>query len=275
MRINSSSLTAFKSSSRIAGGASRADRRSPGGCLGPARFDVRCHGDGDRLLPRSTVAWLGPSRTGVVEVVGDRLRFTHPLLGSAVDPTISLARRRELHARLATSVDEPQERALLGSGRSRARTSPSPSPSRKPRRSPLPGGAPQSAAELVDGPPSHPGDRVEHLGVALIRWGCGSLRVRGHLAGAERPGASGGPLDGRAVGRVLLDLGMGIAEAEGWREPGRVSRPAPGEAGIDLALRALIEQNLGYAWLFRGDLAGIGRMLAPHWSWPRSCRTHG
>lgn len=34
---------------------------------------------------------------------------------------------------------------------------------------------------------------------------------------------------------------------------------ARGEAGDDLALRALIEQNLGYTWLFRGDLAASER----------------
>jgi len=39
---------------------------------------------------------------GVIEVVGDRLRFTHPLLASSVYQRIPPARRRELHARLAT-----------------------------------------------------------------------------------------------------------------------------------------------------------------------------
>jgi DNA-binding CsgD family transcriptional regulator len=38
-----------------------------------------------------------------------------------------------------------------------------------------------------------------------------------------------------------------------------VFEAARGEAGDDLALRALIEQNLGYAWLFRGDLAASER----------------
>jgi DNA-binding CsgD family transcriptional regulator len=64
---------------------------------------------------------------------------------------------------------------------------------------------------------------------------------------------------GPARARVLLDLGMGIAEAEGWRGAWAVFEAARGEAGDDLALRALIEQNLGYAWLFRGDLAASER----------------
>ena len=64
---------------------------------------------------------------------------------------------------------------------------------------------------------------------------------------------------GPARARVLLDLGMGLAETEGWRGAWAVFEAARGEAGDDLALRALIEQNLGYAWLFRGDLAASER----------------
>ena len=48
---------------------------------------------------------------GVVEVVGDRVRFTHPLLASAVYQRTPLPRRRQLHARLATNVRDPEERA--------------------------------------------------------------------------------------------------------------------------------------------------------------------
>jgi DNA-binding CsgD family transcriptional regulator len=64
---------------------------------------------------------------------------------------------------------------------------------------------------------------------------------------------------GPARGRVLLDLGMGLAEIEGWREAWAVIEAARGEAGDDVALRAGVEQNLGYVWLFRGDLAASER----------------
>ena len=64
---------------------------------------------------------------------------------------------------------------------------------------------------------------------------------------------------GPARARVLLDLGMALAETEGWRGAWAVFEAARGEAGDDLALRARIEQNLGYAWLFRGDLAASER----------------
>ena len=47
----------------------------------------------------------------VVVVVGDRIAFTHPLLASAAYLMAPLSRRRELHRRLASLVNEPEERA--------------------------------------------------------------------------------------------------------------------------------------------------------------------
>ena len=198
---------------------------------------------------------------GVVEVIGDRLRFTHPLLASAAYQKIPPARRRELHARLATIVRDPEERArhlalsvegpdvavagaleeaaLLASSR----------------------GAPQSAAELWEmARRATPRDRSEDLvrrthqaGVAHFESGDPSL-ARSVLEQAVDLSMAG-----PARARLLLDLGMGLAETEGWRGAWAVFEAARGEAGDDLALRALIEQNLGYAWLFRGDLAASER----------------
>jgi DNA-binding CsgD family transcriptional regulator len=48
---------------------------------------------------------------GVVEWDGDRLRFTHPLLGSALYGGLSVGRRRALHRRIAAAVTDPEERA--------------------------------------------------------------------------------------------------------------------------------------------------------------------
>jgi DNA-binding CsgD family transcriptional regulator len=197
----------------------------------------------------------------VVEVVGDRLRFTHPLLASAVYQKIPLARRRELHARLATIVHDPEERArhlalsvegpdivvagaleeaaLLASSR----------------------GAPQSAAELWEmARRATPRDRGEDLvrrthQAGVAHFECGDTS----LARSVLEQAVDLSMAGPARARVLLDLGMGIAEAEGWRGAWAVFEAARGETGDDLALKALIEQNLGYAWLFMGDLAASER----------------
>src|SRR5205823_3918758 len=48
---------------------------------------------------------------GILEVEGDRLRFAHPLVRSAVVSRSTLAQRRSLHARLATRVPGREERA--------------------------------------------------------------------------------------------------------------------------------------------------------------------
>jgi DNA-binding CsgD family transcriptional regulator len=47
----------------------------------------------------------------ILELDGERLRFTHPLLGSAVAARQTPARRRSLHARLAEIVPSAEERA--------------------------------------------------------------------------------------------------------------------------------------------------------------------
>ena len=47
----------------------------------------------------------------ILELEGERLRFTHPLLGSAVAARQTPSRRRSLHARLATLVPTAEERA--------------------------------------------------------------------------------------------------------------------------------------------------------------------
>lgn len=198
---------------------------------------------------------------GVVEIVGDRLRFTHPLLASAVYQKIPPARRRELHGELATIVRDPEERArhlalsvdgpdvavaaaleeaaLLASSR----------------------GAPQSAAELWEmarrATPRDRGEdlvrRIHQAGVA--HYECGDTS----LARSVLEQAVDLSMAGPARARVLLDLGMGLAETEGWQGAWAVFEAARGEAGDDLVLRARIEQNLGYAWLFRGNLTASER----------------
>src|SRR5918994_6647458 len=47
----------------------------------------------------------------ILELDGERLRFTHPLLGSAVATRQTRSRRRSLHARLAKIVPIAEERA--------------------------------------------------------------------------------------------------------------------------------------------------------------------
>src|SRR5581483_11058648 len=48
---------------------------------------------------------------GALELRGDRLRFTHPLLQSAVLAALGPQERRFLHRQLAEIVSDPEERA--------------------------------------------------------------------------------------------------------------------------------------------------------------------
>jgi len=62
--------------------------------------------------PRRALADLEEAvAAGVVEIDGDRVRFTHPLLGSAITSWLLPARRREIHRRLAGVVADPEGRA--------------------------------------------------------------------------------------------------------------------------------------------------------------------
>jgi DNA-binding CsgD family transcriptional regulator len=62
-------------------------------------------------------AVLAAEEAGVLAWEGERLRFTHPLLGSALYGELSTSRRRALHRRLAAAARDPEERAhhLVGS----------------------------------------------------------------------------------------------------------------------------------------------------------------
>jgi DNA-binding CsgD family transcriptional regulator len=73
-------------------------------------------------LARPTLAFISADAGGpgalkpafaarIVELDGDRLRFTHPLLASAAYEALDTLARRELHARLAAVVEGEEERA--------------------------------------------------------------------------------------------------------------------------------------------------------------------
>jgi hypothetical protein len=53
----------------------------------------------------------GGVRAAVIEVIGDRVRFTHPLLASVHYARAPAATRRAVHRRLAQLVDDAEERA--------------------------------------------------------------------------------------------------------------------------------------------------------------------
>ena len=109
-------------SPRRCGSASRCFRPSPGAPSSPSPHwhsrRSRCCGK-----PRpSPTASKRPFSAGVLEVDGERVRFTHPLLGSFVYGDASDAERRDVHRLLAPLVTDREEHALhLARGTRRAR----------------------------------------------------------------------------------------------------------------------------------------------------------
>ncbi len=205
---------------------------------------------------------LGPAiENKVVEVEGNRLRFTHPLLASAVYQAIPFVRRRELHAKLATVVNDPEERArhlaLSVDGPDAAVSDALEEAAIRAASR----GAPQSAAELWEmARRATSSDRLEDLRrrthqAGLVHYESGDTSLARKVMQETVDLSSPGPQRARA----LLDLGMVVAAAEGWRPALDVFARAREEAGEELALRASIEQGLGYAWLFRGDVRASER----------------
>ena len=215
------------------------------------------------MVPRADVdARLGPAVDHkVVDIEGRQVRFAHPLLASAVYQAIPYARRRELHEKLAAVVNDPEQRArhlaLSVDGPDAAASGALEEAARRAASR----GAPQSAAELWDmARRTTSADRLEDLRrrtheAGLAYFESGDTSVARKLLQETVELSSPGPRRARA----LLDLGMIVATEEGWRPTVDVFTRASEEAGDEPALRASIEQNLGYAWLFRGDVAASER----------------
>jgi DNA-binding CsgD family transcriptional regulator len=144
----------------------------------------------------------------ILERDGDHLRFTHPLLASAVAARQTPSRRRLLHARLAEIVPTVEERA-----RHLALAAGEPSDDvaallEEAARSAQARGAPSAAAELAEHalrltPPGHPGDVRRRLLFASRMHNAGGDTGRATaLLEQARADATGGP--DRAA--VLIEL---------------------------------------------------------------------
>lgn len=76
-------------------------------CLAEPRLDIV-----SAALDADVRPALDPAIQGhVVELEGDRIRFTHPLLAASVYSSAAELERRDAHRRLAAAVDDPEEQA--------------------------------------------------------------------------------------------------------------------------------------------------------------------
>jgi ATP/maltotriose-dependent transcriptional regulator MalT len=193
---------------------------------------------------------------GLVELQGEDLWFTHPLLRSVVYADASPIQRRQIHARLASVSADPEERAQH---LARAAEGPDAAVAEAldgAAREALARGAPEAAAELFEMARSlTPPEQAEEAGRRLADAGMA------HFAAGDAP-TSRSLLEeavrlappGRHRAEALYQIGMVEATETGW--PVAV---ASFERGLPEAvdapdLRRSLEQGLGYASLFMGNL---------------------
>jgi DNA-binding CsgD family transcriptional regulator len=217
--------------------------------------------------PGSADSGLAEALTaGILELDGERLRFTHPLLGTAVTARQTPSSRRSLHARLATLVPTREERArhlALSTAKPNDELA---SKIEAAARAAHKRGAPVAAAELAEQalqltPPEDRAGARRRLFLAADRYYvAGDFRRATALLDEAR--ASAAP--GRERAAVLAELARGTPAAQ---DAVPLYREALSEAGDDDVLQAEIHLNLAVLMRFsdgveRGMEHGELAMLA-------------
>ncbi|HEV2901842.1 MAG TPA: AAA family ATPase [Gaiellaceae bacterium] len=192
----------------------------------------------------------------LIELDGDRVRFTHPLLAAEAYAAAGAQRRRSIHRRLADVVRDVEERArhlALAAERPAADVAAAveEAADRAAAR-----GAPEVAAEL------------SALAVRLTPHDATSDRLRRRLATADFQILAGAPEPARAAAEELLsELPAGaeragvfarlmrIASRSDFRAALDLSERTLAEPGIDEETRALVYRDRGQIWMNLGDLS--------------------
>jgi DNA-binding CsgD family transcriptional regulator len=210
--------------------------------------------DVDRL-----VELLGDAEDkGIIAIDGNRIHFAHPLLARGVYTDASAARRRTMHRRLATILDEPELRA-----RHLALASTSGDPVTlealdEAAQSAHRRGAPAAAADLLDLAIGLGGDTPERR-----------IRLATHYFDAADPGRAGALLEetiagmepGRLRAEALRTLAFVRLHDDGYREAARLLQHAHDEPEADLTQRVQMLSMSAYA-LFNIGQPEAGRIKA-------------
>jgi DNA-binding CsgD family transcriptional regulator len=198
---------------------------------------------------------------GVVEISSENVRFAHPLLASAVYSSVTPARRRELHRRLARVVVDAEERArhlALGAGTPDVRVAAAVERAAARARGRA---APDAAAELLEQalrltPPSHVRARQRRtLAAAEDYFYAGDRGRARHLLEGLIAELRSGTLRGDAL-RLLAEL---RSNDDSVPVAVPLLEEALALAGSDGQRRAQIELDLSYACLSVGDTAAAER----------------
>ncbi|CAN5120298.1 LuxR family transcriptional regulator [soil metagenome] len=195
-------------------------------------------------------------RAGTVEVVGDQLRFTHPLFASTLYHAVGPERRRMMHLRLARLVTEGDERARqLALGTEGPDAAVAAALDIAARRAAL-RGAPDAAAELCE------------QAYVLTPDGDDEARHRRGIEAAEFHFSAGNPARARQwLEEIAAALDAGPVRASVLRRLAKVRYRSDScsvaaqlltraleEAGDDASLRAGVERDLAWALTLCGDV---------------------
>jgi DNA-binding CsgD family transcriptional regulator/exonuclease VII small subunit len=193
---------------------------------------------------------------GVIERVDGRVRFSHPLLGSTVYVNAPVHERRSIHLRLASLVEDPEERArhlaLAAEGPDAGVAEALDHAARFARSR----GAPDAAAELAELAnrltPSRDGtgSRRRSLEAAEYHFDAGdasrALEILTEAIEYEHPGPARAEMLFRLSAMSWMNL------IDGVREP---AERAMREAGEDREVRSGLHVSLAWVAFYLGDLA--------------------
>jgi DNA-binding CsgD family transcriptional regulator len=202
-----------------------------------------------RAVRRDPWAGLGPAvDRHVVELVGERVRFVHPLFADVVHGLTGAERRRELNRRLAELVDDVEARARLIA---LSTDGPDASAGRMlddAAELALARGAPAAAAELLE--------HARRLTAAdeLEAW------ARRTVDAAEAHAGAGDARRGRRLLEEVVDRApagpvraRALVELAWWSSSVELCERAAAEAGDDAKLCARIDYIRAFVHSLRGD----------------------
>jgi DNA-binding CsgD family transcriptional regulator len=193
---------------------------------------------------------------GVIEVEGERLRFTHPLLSSVVYSDAPPERRRQIHRRLAQVVSDPEERArhlaLAAEAPDREVAAALDDAAKLARLR----GAPDAAAQLAE------------MASRLTPPELADEALRRTTAAAEYHFEAGDMARAHTLlDEVVAAAPPGHTRAEALRRLGNIRYYDDSRAAVDVFLRALddggedpslhvaVSRDLAWMFMMQGDLA--------------------
>jgi DNA-binding CsgD family transcriptional regulator len=210
------------------------------------------------VLPRFRLSDLESAElAGVIEVAGERVSFTHPVLASQQYAAAPASRRRELHQALAKVVDNEEQRAYhlaLGAEAPDLETA---RILRGAAKSARRRGAPAEAAWLLGQAirltPQQARREAQECAVMAgeLHYDSGDLeRARSELE-AILPEMAAGPWRARGLRQLAVVRYDNLAAAQSLLEE------ALADVGDDLRLRGRIEVELALVSHNRGNFAGL------------------